>query len=753
MLLDTLVSRALKHAEEAYFDVIQSDAEKEVKEAADVALNFLQTQKNALKTQFVQDYSCFFEGEKRKSEDGSNQHTLSLALVDDDTLDEMILIGELSSKVHEEYEQFIKAIKRGVVRLGKQMLSNPDPDALTPKELCLLLHHVLEETELKFDHKKAIYSCFAGEAMQGLGPIYKGALDLLQQHDIITEKENPANKGYKPRYQFQSIGNNNNAAPQEPKPEDSAQADSGMTTPSINFNDLNEQVPAINNNATTSGGHVPAAAINPVAANALNSTLFNDSELSKTLYNFLSSSTLNQQFTEPLEPGAAVTPMQTDELVGLLSNLQSLNTDALAQASLNNAHAISDEVNRTVHEKLKEAAKNLTGPEANVIELVNQLFGAILEDPDLSDPVKVELGRLQIPYIKVALLDVTMLKETTHPARLLLNELALYGIGLNDRHDPAFELIASITEDILDKFESNLDIFNTCLERLRETITSEKDDKQLAEKETRNKAVVQSKLLHVKKVVIQQIRQFLKGKTFPKELHILVLRGFAPLFLKIWRRDGEDSENWQNTVDLFRQIVESVQPRESLQQLGIIVERSAEITQKANEALSEVTQRLSDDIDLLSGLEEIYQEKTIEYEQLKKLQDTAPEEVVLEEDVVDPFDYSSDSDDVFDTDLSNQPTPQEIAAELPDEIKPGTWCEVYLGRDKLARRLKVSSIVEDTAQIIFIDRSGKEAEIKDIDDFIDELDCERSRVIQDDQLFDKALTAVITNMQLMRAAT
>jgi hypothetical protein len=154
--------------------------------------------------------------------------------------------------------------------------------------------------------------------------------------------------------------------------------------------------------------------------------------------------------------------------------------------------------------------------------------------------------------------------------------------------------------------------------------------------------------------------------------------------------------------------------------------------------------------DLLDGLKKVYQRQAKDFDQLKK---KYAQEGITETDAqkIDPLAQPLDTLEEP-PELANQPTPEELLERLPVDVQPGTWCEVYMGRDQAPQRLKVSSILKDTAQIVFVDGSGKQAEIKDVREFIDELDCERSTIIQDENLFDKALTAVLSNMQMMRGA-
>ena len=72
------------------------------------------------------------------------------------------------------------------------------------------------------------------------------------------------------------------------------------------------------------------------------------------------------------------------------------------------------------------------------------------------------LGRLQIPVLKVAILDKSFFARKFHVARGLLNKLAEAGLGWNDRYggDAAFyERIEGFVQRVIDEFEVPLVIF------------------------------------------------------------------------------------------------------------------------------------------------------------------------------------------------------------------------------------------------------------------------------------------------------
>jgi hypothetical protein len=69
--------------------------------------------------------------------------------------------------------------------------------------------------------------------------------------------------------------------------------------------------------------------------------------------------------------------------------------------------------------------------EEDIIDMVAMIFDFILEDRNLPTSVKALIARLQIPLVKVAIIDKAFFAKKTHPARLLLNHLAQAGIGLD----------------------------------------------------------------------------------------------------------------------------------------------------------------------------------------------------------------------------------------------------------------------------------------------------------------------------------
>lgn len=78
-------------------------------------------------------------------------------------------------------------------------------------------------------------------------------------------------------------------------------------------------------------------------------------------------------------------------------------------------------------------------PAAIALDTLSLIYEAIFDAPELPDAVKAAIARLQIPLLRLAILDPTFFTNTTHPARRLVNRMAQAAVGLNQDtgHDNA----------------------------------------------------------------------------------------------------------------------------------------------------------------------------------------------------------------------------------------------------------------------------------------------------------------------------
>jgi len=85
------------------------------------------------------------------------------------------------------------------------------------------------------------------------------------------------------------------------------------------------------------------------------------------------------------------------------------------------------------------------------MDTLSLIFESLFTAPDLPHAVKLILSRLQIPLLKLAILDTAFFADAQHPARRLVNRMARAATGLNqdvDRDHPVCAFLLHISDAV-----------------------------------------------------------------------------------------------------------------------------------------------------------------------------------------------------------------------------------------------------------------------------------------------------------------
>lgn len=118
--------------------------------------------------------------------------------------------------------------------------------------------------------------------------------------------------------------------------------------------------------------------------------------------------------------------------------------------------------------RASDTGQNLDYLQAVTVDIIATLFDFIFDDTSVADPIKALVGRLQIPVLKVAMLDRTFFSSKAHPARRLLDGISRAAIrcGPHAGHDdPLYARIAEIVERLQNEFIQDTSLFDLlCVE-------------------------------------------------------------------------------------------------------------------------------------------------------------------------------------------------------------------------------------------------------------------------------------------------
>jgi hypothetical protein len=379
--------------------------------------------------------------------------------------------------------------------------------------------------------------------------------------------------------------------------------------------------------------------------------------------------------------------------------------------------------------------KQIGALESAAIDVVELLFEAILDDPQLPPLIKALIARLQIPVLKVAFLDGAFFGNRQHPARRLINEIAGAALGwvepVHLERDPLYCRIENIVERILSEFGDDGQLFSELLEDFLAFQEQERERARLVEERTRLAAEGKAKVESAKARVDAELQRRVSGRQLPGVIYQLLDDAWSKvLFLSCLKAD-EDSSEWQRQLAVVDRLIASVEPKATPEARRQLLTEIPVLLHELREGLNAI---------LFNPFEMTKLFKLLEAEHVRCLTTTATGEAL------------EGAPPVVAEALSGEPaTPaasddlQEYLQQL-DAVAIGSWFE--FGQDRGGRvRGKLSARLGDGRRLIFVNRSG----FKVVDCTPEELAVDlrdgRAVMLDDGQLFDKALEAVITSLR------
>lgn len=252
--------------------------------------------------------------------------------------------------------------------------------------------------------------------------------------------------------------------------------------------------------------------------------------------------------------------INTQDLIKMLSLAQQQNSLAANTAAPTNLRSFLTELLR--NETQTAAAINQV--DDDVINLVSMMFEFILDDRNLAAPMKVLIGRLQIPMVKVAIADKTFFSKGGHPARRLLNEMAMACLGWqepteeNQRKDTLFAKMEEMVQTIVAEFDTDIGLFERLLVDFRSYLDKEKRRAQILEQRTIDAEDGKAKSERARAQVDAELNRITQGRDLPLAVTKLLREAWANVMFITSLKQGVESDEWRRCTLTAQQLVWSV---------------------------------------------------------------------------------------------------------------------------------------------------------------------------------------------------
>jgi hypothetical protein len=227
----------------------------------------------------------------------------------------------------------------------------------------------------------------------------------------------------------------------------------------------------------------------------------------------------------------------------------------------------ADEILVNVVKGLKAAPQGATlgSIDAMTIDIVAMLFDYIFDDRHIPASVKAVLGRLQIPILKVALLDKSFFSSKAHPARRLLDRLSEAAFGVDEAYPQGgatLALIEKVVARVLEEFESDMHLFEELVGEVELFIDERgRAESQLVERTVR--LIQDREREEIAQLAAEDaVARHLQSRAWvPAVLRDMLNDTWVRALAKAHAADGERSPRWQALVTTMDDLLWSVEPK------------------------------------------------------------------------------------------------------------------------------------------------------------------------------------------------
>jgi Protein of unknown function (DUF1631) len=203
--------------------------------------------------------------------------------------------------------------------------------------------------------------------------------------------------------------------------------------------------------------------------------------------------------------------------------------------------------------------------DAMTIDIIAMLFDNIFEDSHIPSSAKALLGRLQIPTLKVALLDKSFFSSKAHPARRLLDLLAQSAIGVDEgspRESPALAMIEGVVDRVLAEFETDIALFDEMAQRVAAFIEQQKSAESAIVERSARLIEERERDEIAREVAEQEIGRRLESRAgVPPAVREMLNETWVRALARVHRSEGEGSAAWQAMLLGMEDLLWSVEPK------------------------------------------------------------------------------------------------------------------------------------------------------------------------------------------------
>ncbi len=474
------------------------------------------------------------ERASRKPAGGGDE--LELSLVAHDVIEDQLAIESMISRARPLFEDDLFALRERLRTVLHRKRIDPELNPFDPKAICESFHQACSVLDTEIEVKLILYKLFEKFVMRSLDDFYRNNNDYFVQKGVLPDlkaSQERLNESARMARRFPrgaAPAGGSAQIPGEPDPltpgaESTATADESL---------LSMLQQALMPGGAGATGAAPAAGA--VATGGLAGGA--SAGLAQGLFTALQGL---QQAPVTSVPLGQVTPVEM-------------------KAQLQQQISLFREENRD----------QVSASEDQIIDIVSMLFDFFFDDKALPDPVKVLIGRLQIPILKVAMLDKSFFNSKKHPARKLLDSISKASLGWSEEAEQEQVLVAEIERIVnflIDEFGQDVGVFEQALNEF-ETFREQERQRVEQQLESMKQQELQreEQLQLARRAANELVGKLVDGRDLSFDVIEFLQGVWLQVLVNTWVTEGESSNHWKNLQRITSTLVWTLIPKDSEEQ-------------------------------------------------------------------------------------------------------------------------------------------------------------------------------------------
>lgn len=298
-------------------------------------------------------------------------------------------------------------------------------------------------------------------------------------------------------------------------------------------------------------------------------------------------------------------------VIGQLTHLQHGDTlgagEELASFDVSGIHTGTVNVLRDL--KQTKVASRIGEMDTIMFDVVAMMFDFILDDKKIPAPMKALIGRLQIPILKVAILEKAFFARKFHPARKFLNTIAEAAIGWSedeDRNDALYNKLESVVSRVLEEFDESVDLFTEVLSELQTFLDQEESRAENAASTFARDIQGRERLTLARESAEAQITQCLDKSTVHSVVREFLIGQWKELLFIRHFEEGDMGEGWASAVQAMEDLVWSVAPKTLDQDRNHLTEILPNLLRRVRDGMKQLAIPTELSSDFLGALKKLH---------------------------------------------------------------------------------------------------------------------------------------------------